>query len=74
MSAARATPVQRPIDRPIRSPLSWQETWEGPDNGLIRCREIGRERARANTELAQRCRDGQLPVLDGGRFAYCPHQ
>lgn len=63
MSPAFAKPVQRPIHHPIRPPMSWQETWEGPDNGLIRCWEIGRERALAYAELAQRCRDGQLPVL-----------
>lgn len=55
--------VHRSIQSPIRPTLSWQETWEGPDNGLIRCWEIGRERALKAPEMAQRCLNGELPVL-----------
>jgi hypothetical protein len=55
--------VQRAIHQPIRSSLVWKDTWESSDGGLIKCWEIGRQRALADPDLAQRCRDGQLPVL-----------
>ncbi|MDF0732685.1 hypothetical protein P0Y43_18520 [Pseudomonas entomophila] len=63
MDQLKATHIQREMGSPIRSGLSWHETWQGPDHGLIRCWEIGRQRAEANPDLAQRCREGQLPVL-----------
>jgi len=55
--------IQRPHHQPIRQSLTWEEAWEGPDEGLIRCWEIGRERALAQPELAQHCINGALPVL-----------
>lgn len=55
--------IQRPIDHPIRPSITWEEAWKGPDEGLIRCWEIGRERAVNQPELARRCADGALPVL-----------
>lgn len=57
------TLVHRSIQTPIRPALTWQETWQGPDNGLIRCWEIGRELALRSPETAERCRNGELPVL-----------
>ncbi|MGH8482855.1 MAG: hypothetical protein ACRESP_00470 [Pseudomonas sp.] len=55
--------VQRPIHLELRPTLTWIDTWQGPDNGLISCWEIGRERAVKQPELAQRCLAGELPVL-----------
>ncbi len=55
--------VSREITHPLRPKLTWEETWQGPDQGLIRCWEIGRERAEKVPELAQQCRAGELPVL-----------
>jgi hypothetical protein len=57
------TTVHRPITAPIRPNLSWFETWQGADKGLIRCWEIGRERALKSPEIAERCHAGELPVL-----------
>lgn len=57
------TIVQRSITAPIRPNLSWFETWQGADKGLIRCWEIGRERALKSPEVAARCRADELPVL-----------
>ncbi|EIK94071.1 hypothetical protein PMM47T1_23472 [Pseudomonas sp. M47T1] len=55
--------VSREITHPLRPKLTWEETWQGPDQGLIRCWEIGRERADKMPELAHQCRAGELPVL-----------
>ncbi|WP_416425727.1 hypothetical protein RAM80_08120 [Pseudomonas sp. App30] len=55
--------VSREITVPVRPKLTWEETWQGPDQGLIRCWEIGRERAQKMPELAEQCRAGELPVL-----------
>lgn len=48
MVTRRATPttfLRRSVQEPIRPRMSWHETWEGPDHGLIRCWEVGRELA-----------------------------
>lgn len=55
--------VSREITVPVRPKLTWEETWQGPDQGLIRCWEIGRERAQKMPGLAEQCRAGELPVL-----------
>ncbi|MDD2050672.1 hypothetical protein [Pseudomonas putida] len=55
--------VHRPIHFAVRPTLTWIDTWQGPDNGLIRCWEIGRERALKHPDIAQRCLAGELPVL-----------
>lgn len=55
--------VSREITVPVRPKLTWEQTWQGPDQGLIRCWEIGRERAQKMPELAEQCRAGELPVL-----------
>jgi hypothetical protein len=57
------TSVKRTIDTPPRTGLTREELWEGQDKGLIKCWEIGRDRATKFPELAQRCRAGELPVL-----------
>ena len=55
--------IHRSIDSPLRSGLNRDELWEGPDKGLIKCWEIGRQRATRFPELAQRSLAGELPVL-----------
>ncbi|MBV7510364.1 MULTISPECIES: hypothetical protein [unclassified Pseudomonas] len=55
--------IHRSIDTPLRSGLNRDELWEGQDKGLIKCWEIGRQRAARFPELAQRCLAGELPVL-----------
>lgn len=55
--------IHRPIDTPLRSGLNRDELWEAHDKGLIKCWEIGRQRAARFPELAQRCLVGELPVL-----------
>ncbi|WP_408733457.1 hypothetical protein [Pseudomonas sp. LS1212] len=55
--------VHRSITTPIRPSLGWFETWQGTDKGLIRCWELGRERALKSPDIAERCQAGELPVL-----------
>ena len=57
------TRLSRSISEPIREGLSWQEMWQGPDNGLIWCWERGRQKRIAERELAMRAEKGELPVL-----------
>ncbi|NUT89244.1 hypothetical protein HNO91_22670 [Pseudomonas corrugata] len=57
------TYVKRTIDTPPRTGLTRKDLWEGQDKGLIKCWEIGRDRATKFPELAQRCQAGELPVL-----------
>ena len=56
-------PIFRSIKEPIREGLSWDESWKGPDNGLITCWEVGRKRAEREPELAEQAKRGELPVL-----------
>lgn len=60
---AMDTLIRRSIETIVRSGLDWRQTWEDLDHGLIKCWEVGRERARQQPELAERCRAGELPVL-----------
>jgi hypothetical protein len=55
--------ISRSHQEPQRKGLSWEELWEGPDNGLIICWEVGREISRRDPELAERTRNGELPIL-----------
>ena len=45
--------VQRTIDSPLRSGLTRTQLWEAADKGLIKCWEIGRQRAARFPDLAQ---------------------
>lgn len=58
-----STLIRRTIETNVRTGLDWRQTWEDVDNGLIKCWEVGRERARQHPELAERCKAGELPVL-----------
>ena len=42
---------------------TWEEEWEGADEGLIRCWERGREKARENPDLAAAAKRGELVIL-----------
>ena len=53
--------IHRPVDAPRREGLSWQERWEGEDQGLISSWENGRARGNQNPDLAARARNGELP-------------
>jgi hypothetical protein len=55
--------IQCSIDAPVRSGLNRDQIWEGDDKGLIKCWEVGRERAAKFPDLAQKCSAGELPVL-----------
>lgn len=55
--------IQRSIDAPLRTGLTRRQLWEDTDQGLIKCWEVGRQRAARFPELAQRCVAGELPVL-----------
>lgn len=55
--------VTRSTSEPIRTTLSWHQTWEGPDRGLIKCWELGRQTATENPELVASCLREELPVL-----------
>jgi hypothetical protein len=55
--------IHRPIDSPLRTGLTRAQLWEADDKGLIKCWEIGRQRASRFPELAQRCLASELPVL-----------
>lgn len=57
------THIKRPNTTPPRTGLTREDLWEGHDRGLIKCWEIGRDRALKFPELAQRCLAGELPVL-----------
>jgi hypothetical protein len=46
-----------------REGLSWDELWRGSDKGLITCWEVGRDMREKDPELAERARNGELPVL-----------
>ena len=47
----------------IREDPSWDERWRGPDEGLITCWEVGRSKSMESSELAERAKNGELPVL-----------
>lgn len=42
---------------------SWEERWEGPDNGLVLCWLTGIDKARREPALAEKALAGELPVL-----------
>jgi len=53
----------RSISEPIVKDKTWEESWLGPDKGLIISWEKGREMCQFDPELAQRAKDGELVVL-----------
>ncbi len=55
--------IYRSIQDPIRENPSFEERWRGPDHGLISCWEVGRTESIKSPELAERVKNGELPVL-----------
>ncbi|WP_424945915.1 hypothetical protein [Candidatus Spongiihabitans sp.] len=55
--------VYRSYSEPLRKKLSWDDRWEGADNGLITCWEVGRELSNKEPGIAERAKNGELPVL-----------
>ena len=55
--------IYRSISEPIRENPSFEERWKGPDNGLIIAWEVGREKSVKYPYLAERAKNGELPVL-----------
>lgn len=58
-----ATRLRRAVEHPIREELSWDERWLGPDQSLIWCWELGRQRRVKELELAERADRGELVSL-----------
>lgn len=58
-----STHVKLSIDVPIRAGLTVSELWDGPDKGMICCWERGREKRKAEPELASRAESGELVTL-----------
>jgi len=56
--------IYRSRNEPLRDgDLSFHERWRGPDNGLITCWELGRQRSIETPDLAEKAKNGQLPIL-----------
>lgn len=55
--------VYRSITEPIREDGTWDERWNGEDNGLIACWERGRAKSLEDPSLAAQAAAGQLIVL-----------
>jgi hypothetical protein len=57
------TKVFRSVSEPIRTDLTWEAMCKDKDNGLIISWERGREMSVESPELAEKCLNGELPVL-----------
>jgi hypothetical protein len=55
--------IYRSSQEPEREGLTWEELWRGPDKGLVKCWEVGREQSQRDPGLAKCARNGELPVL-----------
>ena len=55
--------LYRSINQPIREGLNWNDTWLGPDNGLIWCWERGRQERLERPHDAARAEKGELVPL-----------
>jgi hypothetical protein len=53
----------RSISCPVRELLSWNETWAGPDDGVIYCWERGRQMRLTEPDVAKRAEKGELVTL-----------
>ena len=55
--------IYRSYWEPKREGLSWNDRWKSDDQGLISCWEVGRELSKKEPALAERAKNGELPVL-----------
>lgn len=55
--------IQRSIEQPIRHDPTFDERWNGVDQGLITCWEVGRQKRESEPELAAKAENKELPVL-----------
>lgn len=55
--------LQRPFSEPRRTGLTTEALWKGEDRGLITSWEVGRDFAKSEPELAERAKQGELPIL-----------
>jgi hypothetical protein len=55
--------IYRSSKEPIREGLSWEELWQGEDEGLINCWEVGRKIRERDPDLAISAENGELPIL-----------
>ena len=55
--------IYRSIRESVRKELSWEQRWNGPDQGLITSWEVGRKLSEKKPKLAERAKKGELPVL-----------
>lgn len=55
--------LYRSIDEPIRQQVTRAEEWHGPDMGLIKCWERGRELRLEHPDWSDRARAGELLLL-----------
>lgn len=55
--------IYKSYSDPLRGELSWDDRWEGPDKGLITCWEVGRKLSEKEPEVANRAKNGELPML-----------
>jgi hypothetical protein len=55
--------IYRSRNESIRENLSFEERWRETDCGLITCWEVGRENSFESPGLAERAKNGELPVL-----------
>ena len=55
--------IHRCHSDPLRDQLSWDERWKSADSGLITCWEVGRKLSKKEPEIAERAKNGELPIL-----------
>ncbi len=55
--------VYKSITEPIRDRITWHERWGTPEKSLVTAWEAGREIGSKNLEIANKAKNGELPVL-----------
>lgn len=55
--------IFRSISEPLRVAPSFDERWNGHDEGLINCWEVGRRKREIDSALVEKCENNELPAL-----------
>ncbi len=55
--------LYRSIQEPVTEGLSTEELWHRDDRGIIVCWEVGRRLGKEEPGLAERTKNGELPVM-----------